>query len=214
MCNTFRGASAAAKGSQMSAQPKSPQTVSAPPINTADDLVDISIASNRVSANAGDINPYEVRNALLIREEKARVLYKNGMTLPTSAELLFANAQRKDYNHRRTLSRNIVAATSQPRPAAACAHHIVAHRDPEATSSRTLLYGWGIGINDADNGVFLPSQGTGLPGYPNAPRHDPHHRAAYHVAVYMQLRRGRDVESGRQRLRSIKTQLLAGALSL
>jgi A nuclease family of the HNH/ENDO VII superfamily with conserved AHH len=198
----------------MSAQPKSAQTASAPPINTTDDLIDISIASNQVSANASDLNPYEVRNALLIREEKARVLYKNGVTLPAAAELLLANALRKDYNHRRTLSRNIVAATSQPRPTDSCAHHIVAHRDPEATSSRTLLYGWGIGINDADNGVFLPSKGPGLPGYPNAPRHDPHHRATYHVAVYMQLRRGRDVESGRQRLRSIKTQLLSGALSL
>lgn len=215
MCNTFLGGGKNRReGKLMSAQPKRAQTTAAPPINTADDLVDISIASNRVSANARDINPYEVRNALLIREEKARVLYKNGVTLPTSAEVLFANALRKDYNHRRTLSRNIVAATSQPRPVDACAHHIVAHRDSEATGSRTLLYRWGIGINDADNGVFLPSKGIGLPGHPNAPRHDPHHRAAYHVAVYVQLRRGRDVESGRQRLRSIKTQLLSGVLAL
>ena len=198
----------------MSAQPKSAPTVAVPAVNTPDDLIDITIASNQISSNASDVNPYEVRNALLVQEEKARVRYKNGITLPTSAELLFANAQRRDYNHRRTLSRNIVAATSQSRPASVCAHHIVAHRDPEAASSRTLIYGWGIGINDADNGVFLPSKGTGLPGHPNAPRHDPHHKATYHVAVYVQLRRARDVEAGRTRLRSIKTQLLSGALPL
>ncbi|PTT79019.1 hypothetical protein DBR42_22215 [Pelomonas sp. HMWF004] len=198
----------------MSAQPSSTPPTVAPTVNTAADLIAVSIASNRVSSNASNVNPYEVRNELLIREQKARVRYQNGITLPTSAEVLLANARRKDYNHRRTLSRNIAAATAQPRPADACAHHIVAHRDPEATSSRTLLYGWGIGINDADNGVFLPSKCVGLPGYPKAPRHDPYHRATYHVAVYMQLRRGRDVESGRQRLRSIKTQLLSGALPL
>lgn len=198
----------------MSAQPKSAPTVAVPAVNTPDDLIDITIASNQISSNASDVNPYEVRNALLVQEEKARVRYKNGITLPTSAELLFANAQRRDYNHRRTLSRNIVAANSQPRPASSCAHHIVAHRDPEATNSRTLIYGWGIGINDADNGIFLPSKAVGLPGYPKAPRHDPHHKAQYHVAVYVQLRRARDVEGGRTRLRSIKTQLLSGALSL
>jgi hypothetical protein len=188
--------------------------MSAPNLSTPADVLNVTIASNRISSNGRNFNPYEVRNSLFIQEEKARVRYENGETLPTSAEVLLANAGRKDYNHRRTLSRNIEAATSQPRPTGACAHHIVALRDPEAENSRLLLFGWGIGINDADNGVFLPRVNTGLPGYPNAVRHTPHHAGAYHVAVFYQLSRATESKSGRTRLRSIKSQLLSGVLAL
>jgi hypothetical protein len=69
-----------------------------------------------IAANASDVNPYSLQNTVLIQEEKARVEYKNGVTLPTSVRVLLANAANKGCNHRRTLSRNIVAATSK-RPA-------------------------------------------------------------------------------------------------
>lgn len=198
----------------MSAQPKHAAASPAPATTTSAGILDLTIAGNRISANASDVNPYGVRNELLLKQEKARVRYKNGETLPTSAEVLLANANRKDYNHRRTLSRNIVAATGQSRPTNTCAHHIVALGDPEARESRTLLYGWGIGINDADNGVFLPSKGPGLPGYPNATHHTPSHKQLYHLEVYSQLSRRDGSEDGRRGLRSLKSQLLSGELSL
>lgn len=125
----------------MSAQPKTAVAAPIPISTTSAGILDLTIAGNRISANASDVNAYGVRNELLLKQEKARVRYKNGETLPTSAEMLLANANRKDYNHRRTLSRNIVAATAQPRPANTCAHHIVALGDPEARESRNLLYG-------------------------------------------------------------------------
>lgn len=183
-------------------------------LSTPEDVLSLTIASNRIASNSRNFNSYESRNSLLIREEKARVRYKNGVTLPVSAEVLLANAERRDYNHRRTLSENIKAATSQPRPDDVCAHHIVALRDQEALSSRLLLFGWGIAINDADNGVFLPRNMTGVAGYPNAVRHTPHHAAPYHIAVFYQLRRATEVNAGRARLRSIKSQLLSGVLAL
>jgi hypothetical protein len=52
--------------------------------------------------------------------------------LPASAELLLANAQKSDYNHRRTLARNVDKIDAKPRPESVRAHHIVAHADPEA----------------------------------------------------------------------------------
>lgn len=198
----------------MSAKPKSAPITPALVTSYPADVLDVTIASNRIAANAKDVNPYQVRNALLLQKAKARVRYEKGVTLPTAAIVLLANANRRDYNHRRTLSRNIVAATSQPRPANTCAHHIVALHDPEATLSRGLLFRWGIGINDADNGVFLPRTGRGIPGYPSAAHHTPHHDPDYHLVVYDQLREETEAVGGRKSLRSIKGQLLSGALSL
>ncbi|MBD8879572.1 AHH domain-containing protein [Rhodanobacter sp. 7MK24] len=201
-------------GQAMTAKPKDLQAAGALAPSTPGKVFELTIATNRIAAGAPDVNPYGVRNDLLTRKEKARVRYNNGVTLPTSAEQLLANAERRDYNHRRTLSRNIVKATTQSRPASTCAHHIVALRDPEATNSRALLFGWGIGINDADNGVFLPQSSTGLPGYPNAPRHNPHHRVAYHLAVYDELQYAGNTQQGRATLRFLKTKILSGALPL
>lgn len=197
----------------MTTKPQSPRKLVAAS-DTPSDVLDLTIASNQISSSANGVNPYGVRNELLTRKAKARVRYQNGSTLPTSAEALLANAERRDYNHRRTLSRNLVKATSQPRPASACAHHIVALRDPEAMNSRVLLFGWGIGINDADNGVFLPRDRAGLPGYPSAPRHNPHHRVAYHLAVYDELQYAENTDEGRATLRFLKAKILSGVLVL
>lgn len=197
----------------MTTKPQNPRKL-VPASVTPLDVLDLTIASNLISSSSNGVNPYRVRNELLTRKSKARVRYQNGSTLPTSAEVLFANAERRDYNHRRTLSRNVVKATSRPRPEGACAHHIVALRDPEAMSSRVLLFGWGIGINDADNGVFLPRDQAGLPGHPSAPRHNPHHRVAYHLAVYDELQYAENTEEGRATLRFLKAKILSGVLAL
>lgn len=198
----------------MTAKPKDLQTTGALASDTPEKLLDITVATNRIAANKSGVNPYEVRNQLLTRKQKARVRYHNGITLPASAELLLANAERRDYNHRRTLSRNIVKATAQARLADVCAHHIVALHDPEALLSRNLIFGWGIGINDADNGVFLPRSSTGLPGHPDAPRHHPHHRVAYHLAVSDQLQYAENTQEGRATLQFLKTKILSGSLQL
>lgn len=183
---------------------------------TQDRLLDLTLAANLIVDPKSGANPYEMRNRLLTRKEKARVRYLNGMTLPTSAEVLRANAEDRSYNHRRTLSRNIVRGTTQPRPANVCAHHIVALHASAAEPSRDLLVDCGIGINDVDNGVFLPRFDNKLPGYPNAPRHDPHHHREYHLAVYDKLQDGepRDARTCRATLKSLKADILSGLLPL
>ncbi len=178
-------------------------------------MMDLTTSINQIAANNRNANSYEIRNGIVMEENKQRVRYENGVTvLPMSAQQLLANAQRSGYNHRRTLSNNIVAGSGAPRPINACAHHVVALKDEQAEPSRKKLFDWGIAINDADNGVFLPRwAGKALPGLPNAPRHADIHTEVYYSAVYARLRTVPKAESqtGRSRLRGIKAQLQAGA---
>ena len=79
-----------------------------------------------------------------------------------------------------------------------------------------MLFKCSIGINDVDNGVFLPRYSNKLPNHPDAPRHDPHHDEKYHFAVYDKLQ---EVEPGntqacRITLKSLKADILAGRLPL
>lgn len=86
--------------------------------------------------------------------------------------------------------------------------------DPEAYRSRLRLFAWRIGINDADNGVFLPRNGIGLPGFPNAAHHKPYHSPDYHLAVWLRLRSAEGEQAGRVQLRAIKTRLLDGRMTV
>lgn len=174
----------------------------------------ISAAALRIAQNDASVNVRELINAELLKREKAKVRYANGETLPASAEILLLNATRKDYNHRRTLSRNIVSATGSRRPANVCAHHIVAVNEDGAGPSKELLADWGIGINDADNGVFLPSDKMGMSGFPQAAHHTSRHRGQYHFEVYVRLAVHVDTAGGRSELKSIKSDLLEGRLTL
>jgi A nuclease family of the HNH/ENDO VII superfamily with conserved AHH len=184
-----------------------------PSLTTAQ-VGELSAAAVAASGNDPNANPRELMNAQLVNEQKARVLYKNGYTQTAGAATLLANAQRRDYNHRRRLSTSIKAASGQARPAAVCAHHIVALRDDEAARSRLLMFRWGIGINDADNGVFLPSKKVGMPGFPSATHHTSNHSPEYHYEVYVRLSRGSNEAGGRTELKGMQTDLLAGRMSL
>ena len=197
----------------MSTSSNAPASPAMPTLTSAQ-VADMSAAAVAASGNDPNVNPRELMNAQLVSEQKARVLYKNGYTQAASAATLLANAQRRDYNHRRRLSDSIKAATQQARPAAVCAHHIVALTDSEAARSRLLMFRWGIGINDADNGVFLPSKKVGMPGFPKAAHHKSYHDPEYHYEVYIRLQRGSNEAGGRIELKGMKNDLLAGRMSL
>lgn len=187
----------------------------APTELSATEIVELTIMVNEMAMNDAHINAYQARNARLLERKKHRICYLNGYTQQSaSAERLLANAEDLNYNHRRTLARNITTVEQALRPAASCAHHIVALSDKEALRSRQRLFGWGIGINDADNGVFLPRDGVGLPNYPKAAHHTPHHRVRYHIQVWMRLQRASDHADGRVQLRGMKADLLAGKMTL
>jgi hypothetical protein len=177
-------------------------------------IAKISATALRIAQNDASVNVRELINAELLKREKAKVRYENGVTLTASAEILLLNATRQDYNHRRTLSRNIVAASEQARPKNVCAHHIVAANDPGADQSKKLLSGWGIGINDSDNGVFLPANKAGKKKFPTAALHTSWHSPDYHLSVYVRLMVRSDTAGGRSELKSIKSDLLEGRMSL
>lgn len=177
-------------------------------------LARFTAAMNRIAANSG-VNGYELRNEILIEMEKERVRYENGRTLEGySAERLFEEAKRASANHRRTLARNLNAESGKERPNNVCAHHIVASKDIRAEDSRDIIFGWGIAINDCDNGVYLPRfKNVPVPSMPDAPLHGPIHTARYHGAVAGRLIFGEPVDAAACRaiLRLIKKQLVAGS---
>jgi hypothetical protein len=169
---------------------------------------------NRIAANSG-LNGYNLRNEILVEMEKERVRYENGRTLyGYSAERLFEDARRKAGNHRRTLARNLDRECSQNRVASVCAHHVVASGDIRAEDSRDIIFKWRIGINDADNGVYLPRfKNIPVPSMPNAPVHGPIHTTRYHAAVAARLIFGdpQDSAACRAILRVIKKNLVDGS---
>ena len=172
----------------------------------------LTIAANEISTADGHVNAYEVRNALLIEKRKARVRYKNGVTEPASAQKLRVDAERMA-RHARILARNIKNATGQAKHMDWDAHHIVALTAKEARLSREQLFGWGIGINDVDNGIYLPRKRyTALPGFPNASPHENVHTSRYYLEVTDRLLAVADERAPRARLelRGMKSDLVAG----
>ena len=106
----------------------------------------------------------------------------------------------------------------QARVANVCAHHIVASGHPDAYRSRRMLFGWGIGINDADNGVFLPAYlSSNVPTLPNAVAHDRLHASArYYLRVEARLRvvDKTSQPAGRGALRKMRGEMVAGSFPL
>jgi len=180
----------------------------------ADNVLEITIAATEIAAaSTSGVNPYELRNDLLVEQQKERVRYKNGHTLPASARALYNDTLRK-VRHARILSRNLKKAhPGQPRPTEADAHHIVAQEDRRAVRSRGYLISWGIGINDADNGVFLPRYvHTKIASLPDAPSHQVIHTDLYYLTVTtrLQIVAKDTVTAGRGMLRDIKSEIIAG----
>jgi hypothetical protein len=194
---------------------KKPRTAPAG-AEAATKLTRLTNAMNRIAANSG-VNGYELRNEILLEMEKDRVRDQNGRTIEGySAERLFEDAKRTSGNHRRTLARNLNAESGAARPAHVCAHHIVASGDIRAEDSRDIIFGCGIGIgiNDTDNGVYLPRfKNIAVPSMPDAPLHGPIHTARYHGAVAARLIFGEpaDSQACRAILRVIKKNIVDGS---
>ncbi len=195
----------------------------------------LTLSLNRTSANQPGVNPYGIRNEVLREEEVARVCNENGMPAParrrprpffvrydkkgiTRTDKGYSRAQLeedgdRDSRHCVTLARNLKKA-GHTRYDDVDAHHIVASGHPAAFTSRQMLYDWGIGINDADNGVFLPASASNKPEkLENAVGHDEIHR----TALYYGRVEGRLLDadptsqvSGRTALQTMREEMLSG----
>ena len=166
---------------------------------------------------AGEGNPYETRNHLIMEEKKKKIRYKNGETLPNSAINMLNDAERVA-RHSRILANNILrAAKNMAKLDHVDAHHVVAVQDVRAEASRYILFFiWFIAINDAANGVFMRRFPASIvKGLANCPPHQGLgniHTGAYHLAVYMRLLKVKDEDAtnGRAELRLIASEIVAG----
>ncbi|MGL5853261.1 MAG: AHH domain-containing protein, partial [Phycicoccus sp.] len=95
------------------------------------------------------------------------------------------------------------------RPVESAAHHIVPGAHRQSTGSRTILERFGIDINDAGNGVFLPSSSTSL-NPTGAAVHAKIHGTRYHQEVERLLSQARTPEEALETLAYIRSRLLAG----
>ncbi len=184
----------------------------APSTDSARDILDLTVETNLLVGEDGNVNvnAYELRNALLQQRREARVRYDNGVTLPANAKKLRADAARA-VRHSRTLARNIKNATGAAKHVEADAHHIVAAGDKRAGRARGFLFRWGIGINDSDNGVYLPKKWSSqVPGLEDATAHEVIHTTEYHLAVTarLALTKPSNQASGRATLKDIRYDIL------
>ena len=143
----------------------------------AEQLREETIIANLLMGDDKTVNTYKVRNDRALSKAKSLVCYKNGITKQRiSVKRLQADALAKG-SRSQALSGNIQLARSELQPDTTDAHHVVARRHRLAAVARAYLFRWKIGIDDADNGVFLPKKrGANVPGLESAVPHGPLHQ--------------------------------------
>ncbi|WP_338848952.1 AHH domain-containing protein [Massilia sp. W12] len=183
--------------------------------SNAQQIQSLRIVANQTLANTG-VNPYQTANTLMLQQQKKQLLQahydKLGQTCPNQAVSLAMDAARPA-NHSRILARNLNRNTGQTRPQYVAAHHIVARLAADARIARMCLYGWGIAINDADNGVYLPRYlSSNVPSLPLATAHSTIHTTIYYLAVNERLDRIQHLPTlvGRKELRKIRQEIISG----
>jgi hypothetical protein len=97
------------------------------------------------------------------------------------------------------------------RPVASAAHHIVAGTAPAAERARAVLERFGIGINDAVNGVFLPAT-RASPNAAGAAVHSMLHTDEYYQTVNQMLLGATTRAEAEAVLDAIRQALLSGGL--
>jgi hypothetical protein len=103
----------------------------------------------------------------------------------------------------------MLEAKGVPRPAGYAAHHIAAGADPRADIARGVLQKFGIGINDALNGVFLPAN-RATQVIAGETIHSTLHTDAYYEAVDKALQKATTREEATGILRDIGRALQSG----
>ncbi len=110
----------------------------------------------------------------------------------------------------RALGRALEAA-GHVRPPGAAAHHIVAGGARAAAPARTVLQRFGIGINDAVNGVFLPAT-RAAPNPAGAAVHSTLHTRLYYQTINRRLAQATTRQEVLDVLQAIRRALLNGGL--
>lgn len=91
------------------------------------------------------------------------------------------------------------------------AHHVIEGSDPAAAKSREILKKFHIGINDAENGVLLPTDEMSI--YKGA-MHNTNHSNKYSLYVYNKIKNVKSQLELISKLTEIKRSLVNGSLDL
>lgn len=110
----------------------------------------------------------------------------------------------------RVLGQNLERA-GFARPADSAAHHIVAGTARQAAEARGVLQRFGIGINEAENGVWLPKN-LSVANSTGAYVHSILHTNEYYSSVNELLAQADTRQEAIESLSYIRQQLLGGAL--
>ena len=103
------------------------------------------------------------------------------------------------------LRKNLIKAGVKEPDYPHAAHHIVAGNSPKAEEAREILLKYGIDINDAENGVFLPTVKEVGGAY-----HPSLHTNEYYRKINSLLRRANSREDALDILDMISEELLEG----
>lgn len=144
--------------------------------------------------------------------EGIKIGTKGGMTFLKGLHLngqdvtvrLATNAFKHKYPSR--LEKNMIAAGREIPNHPFNAHHIVAQKHPKAKDAREALERWGIDIDDAANGAFLPVKKD----VSDAAYHPLLHTDEYYGKVNEELKKATSKELDLDILASIQTRLLNG----
>jgi hypothetical protein len=128
----------------------------------------------------------------------------------TTAALAARSAVARSCGSPRALARALEKA-GHTRPKGAAVHHIVAANAKNAKPARKLLRKFGIGLDDAVNGVFLPATRKS-PNSTGAAVHSTLHTKEYYKIVNQMLEKAKSKADAEGILRRIHHSLLAGGL--
>jgi hypothetical protein len=110
----------------------------------------------------------------------------------------------------RSLGRALEAA-GHVRPPGSAAHHIISGSAPEAAQARAVLQQFGIGIDEAVNGVFLPAN-RAASNPAGAAVHSTLHTNKYYQQVTRMLSAATTRAEAEAALNAIRQALLSGGL--
>lgn len=167
------------------------------------DLVIENTANQTGELTQSDINKVVVAAQVQEGIERYRL-----NTAQKSAQELFA----EEHNSAR-LGRHLVERYGI-RPSQCHAHALVAGKHKLCGELRLIMAKLKIGIDDVDNGCWLPENtaATPHPAYPKAPPHSRIHRYNYYTWIYSKLSAARAAPIFRTRLNLVAQMLQTGQM--
>jgi hypothetical protein len=171
----------------------------------------LSRATVVVRPNAAATARSSAGSARVGARKTARAAAAKGSTnTAAKASTSAANVMKSEASSSRILGRSLEAA-GHTRPPGSAAHHIVAGNAERAEPARRILQEFGIGINDAANGVFLPATGKS-PNAMGAAVHASLHSNRYYTTVNKMLGQAQTRDQALGILARIRRMLLEGGI--